>query len=184
MRFRSSVCAFIVAALPTVARASNPHIIINGDPPNPTVVVGENFTFGANNLGGGDFTFQNESGINWQSLVVTATLPDLTAITCGPGPFVTCTIATTAVGSNFLYNIIFGPTVTAGIANGEIFSIDLNDSGTDPNGSGSWGAGTDFSAQANAVPEPSSIALASLGALLMGVVYYRRRSLNVVRIPS
>ncbi len=178
MRSKSCLCAFILAALPIAATASNPHIIINGDPPNPTILVGENFTFGANNLGGGDFSFQNESGVNWQSLVVTATLPDLTAITCGPGPFVTCTVAATAVGSNYLYNIIFGPTVTPGITNGEIFSIDLNDSGTDPNGSGSWGAGTDFSAKANAVPEPSSIAFALLGVSLAGVIYYRRRFLN------
>lgn len=189
MRFGSHLSALLAVAFPLTLAASNPHIILNGDPPDPTILVNQNFTFGADNLGGGDFSFENQSGVNWTSLVVSATLPDLTAITCGPGPFVTCTISTTPVGNDFLYNIIFGPAATGGIPNNGLFSIDLNDSGTDPGGVGSWGPGTDFSAKANTVadpsaPEPASLALASLGMLGFAAIAVRRRRLNAGRIPS
>lgn len=189
MRLGSHVSALLAVAFPLTLAASNPHIILNGDPPDPTVLVSQNFTFGADSLGGGDFSFDNESGADWRSLVVTATLPDLTAITCGPGPFVTCTIATTPVGNAFLYNIVFGPTATGGIPNHGLFSIDLNDEGTDPGGVGSWGAGTDFSGKANTVtdpsaPEPASVALASLGMFGLAGFAIRRHRVSASRIPS
>ena len=166
------LAAVIICPLPIFA--GRPHIIVNGDPPNPTVVVNNNFTFGTDNFGGGDFTFQNESGSNWQSLLFTATLSADTPIVCGPGPFVTCTVTATQQSTNdYLYSILMGPTQNGGgVANGQIFSIDLNDEGTDPGGSGSWGADTGFKAAANVTPEPSTIALALLG--LAGFAGWRK----------
>ena len=161
MRKRSALLLFLFAAAPLATFAARPTIIIDRDPPNPTIIVNNDFTFGADNLGGGDLSFQNESGQNWRELSISVSLPSLEAITCGPGPFNTCTISQTPQDGSVLYNIIFGPATTGtAITNGELFSIDLNDQGTDPNGAGSWGAGNDFSARANAyAPEPAASAL-------------------------
>ncbi len=175
MRLRTSLLVLMTAAVPYALQAGNPHILIKGDPPNPTILVSNSFAFGADNFGGGVLSFQNESGQNWFELSVTATLPNLTAITCGPGPFVTCTISTSPVSTGFLYDIMFGPASAGGITNGEVFSVNLNDSGDDPSGVGSWGPGTDFSAKANATPEPSSITLMIAGGLLAAGIFLRRR---------
>ncbi len=180
MRFRTSLLTLLMAAAPIALWADNPHILIKGDPTDPTIVPGTSFGFGADGSGGGDFSFQNESGQNWLQLTVTALLSSSSvAITCGPGPFDTCTISNHAATGGFLYDIVFGPVASGGITNGEIFSIDLNNSGTDPSGSGSWPANQDFGAQANAtVPEPSAVLLVVAGGLLMaGVFRYRRRPL-------
>ncbi len=144
------------------------------------ILTSDSFAFGADALGGGVLLFQNESGQNWQELDVSATLPDFTTITCGPGPFITCTIAESPVNGGFLYNILFGPAKAGGIANGQNFSVNLNDpdQNDDPNGAGSWGAGTDFDAKANATtPEPSGIALMLVGGLMLAGFCYRRRPL-------
>jgi hypothetical protein len=179
MRLRSSIVGLIATLLPAAMYAGNPHILIKGDPPNPTIITSDSFSLSANALGGGVFTFQNESGNLWQSLEFTATLPLFTTITCGPGPFTTCTIAQSPVGDNVLYDILFGPAPNgAGIKEGEIFSINLNDQGEDPDGVGSWGAGTTLAAEANTVtaaPEPSSFILFGSGALAMAAIARRRR---------
>ncbi len=174
MRFQLSLLSAIMAVAPFTLWAGRPHIIVNGDPPNPIIVIDNNFTFGADSLGGGDFSFENQSGSSWRSLLFTATLPINTPIVCGPGPFVTCTVTTTPNQNAFLYSILMGPVATGGITNGETFSLDLNDTGTDPGGPGSWGAGTDFTATANTTPEPSAIFLLILGAVAFAG--YRRLS--------
>lgn len=178
MRLRTSLFVLLLTAVPAVVRADNPHIIIKGDPPASTIVTGTSFSFGANGSGGGDFTFANESGQDWLQISVTALLasPNI-PVTCGPGPFETCTISNHPMNGAFLYDILFGPVTSGGITNGEVFSVDLNDSGSDPNGSGSWPPLQDFKAQAN-VPEPSGVFLVLAGSLLVaGVVRYRRRPL-------
>ena len=174
MRLRSRfVAAVALIAVPLVSQAGNPHIIINSDPPNPIVLVSQAFELSANALGGGYFVFQNESGVSWEELTVKATLPNDTTITCGPGPFVTCTIGSSPSGNESLYTLVFGPTAAGGITSGQIFTVDLNDSGTDPNGAGSWGEGNQVKALANdpavvGTPEPSALALAFCGLLAVG----------------
>lgn len=169
--------ALLLAIAPYALYAANPRIGVDRDPPNPIVIIGDSFSFGADGFGGGDFSFQNQSGHNWFELTVTATLPFLTPITCGPGPFAFCTVSDQQTQDGFLYNIVFGPAPNAGITNGELFSINLNDEGTEPNGVGSWPAGQDFAAVANVAhaPEPSAYVLTGLGfgALLL-FAFYRR----------
>ena len=160
---------------PCALWAGNPHILIKDPPGTPVILTTDSFTFGADALGGGVLLFQNESGKSWRELEVTATLPEFTTITCGPGPFITCTIAESPVSNGFLYDILFGPAAGGGITQGQIFSVNLNDEGEDPSGVGSWGAGTDFDAHASAVPEPAAIALMLVGGLLLAGFAYRRR---------
>jgi hypothetical protein len=164
-----------IALAPTLLNATNPKILIKDPPSSATPVTSNTFTFGANAQGGGIFSFQNASGTDWTSMLVTATLPNLTAITCGPGPFVTCTVSETQVSKGWLYDILFGPTTTgAGINNGMVFEVILNDEGTDPNGAGSWPASVDFSAKTNVTPEPASVLLLISGGLVIGVLRRRR----------
>jgi hypothetical protein len=177
MRSRSVLFAAVAAFAPLALQAANPHIIINSDPPNPIIITTPTFTFGANQSGGGDLSFKNESGVTFESLEFMVTLPGLDTITTGPGPFITSTIAVTPVSNGFLYDILFGPAAGA-VPNGTGFSINLNNSGNDPNGNGDWGSGTDFSGAVNTAPlapEPSTFALAGGGILIAGFFYRRQR---------
>jgi hypothetical protein len=177
LRLHTSLFGLITLLAPCALWAGNPHILIKDPPGTPVILTTDSFTFGADSLGGGLLTFQNESGTNWTELELSAVLPDFTTITCGPGPFVTCTIAESPVNNGFLYNILFGPAVGGGITQGQIFTVNLNDEGEDPNGTGSWPAGADFNAQASTVtPEPSAITLILFGGVLLAGFCYRRRS--------
>ena len=174
----------LAAAAPLAFASSRPTIIVNGDPPRPTPITGDTFGFGADALGGGVLSFVNDTGTRFFDLSVFVTLPELTPITCGPGPFGSCTVVTTVVQgtSNYAYDIVLGPTAAGGITAGEQFSINLNDQNgvmmnDDPNGPGSWGANRDFTANANTAPEPASWLLILTGlAGAAGVVLYRRRA--------
>ena len=176
MRLRSFLGALALVAAPCVVRAGNPHIIIKDPPGNPTPITSNTFSFGADALGGGVFFFQNESQNNWFSMSVQALLPAFTSITVTPGPFLSDTIVQTPQGNQVLYDIIFGPTQNA-VPIGTIFSINLNDTGDDPDGAGSWGPGNDFSGKTNVSisPEPSAVLLLLAGGVLMGLFCYRRR---------
>ena len=72
MRFRSCVLALMLGITPTMLLASKgtPGIGVDKDPPNPTVLVNNDFSFGADANGGGDFSFKNESGQDWLELSV------------------------------------------------------------------------------------------------------------------
>ncbi|HEX4769569.1 MAG TPA: PEP-CTERM sorting domain-containing protein [Bryobacteraceae bacterium] len=159
----------LIAIVCAPSMLGRPSIIINGDPPDPTIIFSNAFSFTANNLGGGDFSFVNGSNNRWTELDIFATLPELEAITCGPGPFITCTPTPLAPGATkpLPFDIIFGPAPNGGIAPGEGFSINLNDNGTtntDPNGPGSWGNDASFNITAN-TPEPAAWALTAIGML-------------------
>lgn len=157
---------------------ARPSIIINGDPPDPTVILNDFFSFSADALGGGDFSFVNGSNMQWTELDVFVSLPELGPITCGPGPFVTCTPTPLGLSTDkpLEYDIVFGPAPNGGLAPGEGFSIDLNDNGsanTNPAGVGSWGANTTFGIDVNSAPEPSVWALTAIG--LLGASFALRR---------
>jgi hypothetical protein len=185
MHIRHSLLAALALLTPVVLQATNPTIRVDRDPPDPVIVTSNSFTFGADNAGGGVLSFQNESGNNWTELSVFVTLPELTPITCGPGPFTLCTIATTPNNGQFDYSITFGPSELTAIANGELFSINLNNSGTDPNGSGSWPASVDFAGKANFVaPEPAAGMLALAGVLALGGFGAYRKQSQRRRLPA
>ena len=177
MRLRTFL-AVLIGFAPALLEARNPTILIE-DPPPPAIPVTSNtFAFGADASGGGVFAFQNASGNDWGSMLVTATLPNLTPITCGPGPFLTCTVSEKPVLDGYLYDILFGPAPGGGITAGTIFTVNLNDDGTDPNGSGSWPVGQDFDAKTTVVPEPGSVLLLMSGGLLVAGLCRRRASIS------
>jgi len=178
MRAARTILALLFLIAPATLQASRPTIIINRDPPDITVITNKSFTFGADDSGGGVFSFQNETGVTWLQLDILVTLPtDVTAITCGSIAFVTCTV-TPPHGSVSIWDITFGPNPNGGIPNGATFSINLNNNAVvneDPNGVGEWGKDKDFDAVANA-PEPFSWMLIGAGALALGAYSYRRRA--------
>src|SRR3954465_10430290 len=106
-----------------------PHIIINGDPPDPTTIFSNFFSFKADPLGGGDLSFVNGSNERFTQFDIFATLPELEAVSCTPGPFLTCTQIPLSPGSAmpFALDIELGPAPNGGIAPGEAFSVSLND---------------------------------------------------------
>lgn len=161
-------------------QASRPTIIINRDPPDITVITNKTFTFGADDEGGGVFSFQNETGVTWLELDILVTLPpSVTAITCGSPAFVVCTATPPSTGMP-QWDIQFGPNPKGGIPNGDLFSINLNNDAvinTNPDGAGDWGADKTFSAIANEqLPEPASWLLMGAGMLGLAVYGYRRRA--------
>jgi hypothetical protein len=189
---RGSVIALLAVGAATACFAQRPSIIINSDPPDPTIITGLSFTFSADAGGGGDFSFVNDSGQNWFSMNVLVNLPGLETITCGPGPFGTCSVTPSEGPDNtFNYDISFGPSPAGAIAQDQGFSIDLNDNGltnTDPNGNGDWGPDTTFDATVNSVPEPATsgfCVLALAGGL--GMVWrkkFAKRRHQTPEIPN
>lgn len=180
MRVPRFFLALLCGFAPALLQASRPTIIINRDPPDITVITNKTFTFGADDAGGGVFSFQNETGVTWFELDILVTLPpSVTAITCGGGPFVVCT-STAPHDSVSFWDITFGPNPRGGIPNGALFSINLNNNGVsnmDPNGAGDWGHDKDFNAIVNEdVPEPASWLLMGGGILGLAIWGYRRRA--------
>jgi len=160
-----------------------PSIIINGDPPDPTVIFTNSFSFTADPAGGGDFSFINGSTDRWTELDVFLSLPAFEPITCGSNAFFTCTVIPLAPTTTMPlpFDIMFGPAPNGGIAPGEGFSVDLNDNGaTDPNGSGSWGSGATFTAAAN-TPEPAAWALTAIGLLAAALFVFLVRRFRAKR---
>jgi hypothetical protein len=172
--------AVLLGAVPALVEAKNPTILIKDPPPPATIITGDTFGFSANSQGGGAFVFQNGTGNDWVSMNVSATLSRLTAIDCNPGPFLTCAVATTPVSGGFMYDILFGAGSNGGIRKGEVFTISLDDQGSDPNGVGSWAPGRDFDSKVTfAAPEPASLLLMLAGGLLvLGVLKFRPKQIT------
>ncbi len=181
MSFPTSVLALLLASAPLTLQASKPSIIVNGDPPDATIITNTSFEYYANSRGGGDFSFRNETGQSWTQLDVFVTLPSpVTAITCESLAFVICT-ATPPNAMMMQWDITFGPNPKGGIPNGATFSINLNNNGTvnmQPDGVGDWGSRTEFDDIANkGVPEPASWALMRIGALCLAAICVKRSAL-------
>jgi hypothetical protein len=142
----------------------------------PTV-EGTTFSFFSNASGGGVNQFQNESGVDWTSLLIDVTtnggsLPSVPAdtITCITNAFATCQSFDLANGVTAIYltgMLIFPDDIPVGA----VATFNLNDlvNGVQPfdtNGSGGWGSLREFDVSANVpspVPEPTTITLLGVG---------------------
>jgi hypothetical protein len=144
------------------------------------IVEGTTFSFFSNATGGGTDQFQNESGLDWTSLLIDVThfgtLSSVPAntITCITNAFATCQSFDLANGDTAIY--LTGTVVPDDIPNGNVAIFNLNNlvNGVQPfdvNGTGGWGSGREFDVTANApspAPEPGTITLlgVGIGALL------------------
>jgi len=180
-------CVVLAAALSLHADPVDP-VWSLGDPDQGTPIFSTKFQFQDDDLGGGIFSFINESGVTWTSLDFLVTLPSLSTFACGPGPFFTfCQISPESImGDTTKYDIApVGPGSTGGIANGVFFTINLNDfispgvQNPDPNGAGGWVPNNSFAGTANlnTTPEPSTLALYTTGAALLAWGWRRKRSI-------
>lgn len=130
---------------------TDPRVIINGghDSLGLSTPVGLDFSFMADDSGGGFFSFMNTSGHNWTSLEIEAPSPNPTyVITCGGTSFADCVILPQP-GDFTIIDFSGG----GGILNGQTFTIDLGSSGWPPDGV--------FHAFAN--PEPGTLGLCLIG---------------------
>jgi hypothetical protein len=161
-----------------------------GDP-TTGALVGLSFEFDANENGGGNPSFTNDSSINWTTLDLFVTQPSSTDITCAPGPFFTsCSVSSSSVSeteeasvsyhgapkAESVFDIKFNkPSELGGIGPDAFFTINLNDlvdgqENPDPSGFGQWVPESPFNAIANlnaATPEPAAYLLFGCGLLLL-----------------
>jgi hypothetical protein len=169
---KACVLAMVLAVCAAAAHAdsiSDPRIIIR-DPvgcPSHACVTVTGFTFGFSvpSKGFGVLNFLNASGATWTSLILTETGVAAANISCSaPGVF-SCTVV--ALGSNAAKIVLTATAGFTGIPNGNSFEIALGCVN-----STCWPANLSVSAAANAVPEPSTIALMLTG---LGAVLTRRK---------
>jgi hypothetical protein len=159
MRFRVLTLAVLVMACAVCLHAdsqpSDPRIVISGGHDSADSLacmftcVGSDFTFMADGSGGGMFSFTNNSGHDWTSLAIEAPFPTGDIVTCGGSSFAHCVVMPQS--GDFIIIDFYGG---GGIMANESFTIDLGNSGWQPNG--------EFQAFAN-VPEPSTLALSLVG---------------------
>jgi hypothetical protein len=162
-RFRVLLLTVLVLAcvgrMHATAEPIDPRLIMNGghqSPCTPTL-VGNDFDFSADGMGGGSLCFINDTTQNWTFLEIKTPTPEPTyVITCGGTSFTNCVILPQS-GDFTIVDFSGGP----GILAGNEFFVDLGTSGWPPNGV--------FQAFANPVPEPSTLALSliSLAPLLV-----------------
>jgi hypothetical protein len=157
---------------------NDPTIIIHGvsgSSPTPLCPsqgctnVGLNFSFSVPKHGTGFLFFTNASGKNWTSLTLIEKGVPASAITCVQSLFLSCTTKTLENGAvAIVLSGIKGLNPRNGILNGQSFDIGFACS------SGScWPGGLQFTAHANAVPEPGTVALMLTG---LGALVSRRKA--------
>ena len=168
------ICAAIlVFASAAFANSNTDPTIIVKDPActGSCTPVGMQFTFGTPATGLGMLLLNNNSGVNWTSLKLVESGVPANLITClSPGAFANCSLSTVnGVTTILLSGVGQG---LFGIPAGHNFSITFGcGTGTGPN-CGPWPADLDFTATANPVPEPGTIALVLTG---LGGIITRRR---------
>ena len=165
---KTCVLGMVLAICAVAAHAgsiTDPKVIIRdpvGCPSHACVsVTGLTFAFTVPSKGFGVLNFLNASGATWKSLILTETGVAAANISCSaPGVFSCSVLAMGATGAKIVLTATAGFT---GIPNGNSFEVILSCVN-----STCWPGGLGVSAAANAVPEPTSIALmlTGLGALV------------------
>ena len=172
MRTSMKTCVLaMVIALGAVAAHANgidPGIIIRdplGCPSGHCIPIpGTSFSFGVPSGGFGLLHFLNASGITWSSLTLTEVGVPAINVTCSSDVFSCGVVAFGQNGAKIVLTALHG---LPGIPNGNSFEIILGcTNGACP----LWPAGLEFSAVANAVPEPGTMALLLTGA---GAIFAR-----------
>jgi hypothetical protein len=179
----SRICALVVLSLlcSLAARADSlkdPKIIIHNAqgggyvhcPPEGCTNVGMTFTFTSPAKGQGKLFFTNASGKNWTSLKLIESGVPAANLSCDQSLFSSCTIKTLKDGKVeiLLSGVRHGDNPRNGIPAGSSFYIGFGcvKGVCWPKG------GVSFSAQANAVPEPGTVALMVTG---VGLICSRRK---------
>jgi hypothetical protein len=164
--FKACLLGILIALGSAAAYAdsiNDPRIIIRdplGCPTNNCVPVGLSFTFNAPSAGFGLLHFINTSGVTMSSLILTETGVAAANISCSANIF-SCGVV--AFGQNGAKLVLTALGPGGGIPNGNSFEILLSCVNET-----CWPGGLQFTATANAVPEPGTMALmlTGLGALL------------------
>ncbi len=196
--FRAIMTIILLLCITAVLHADplvDPRMILAGGGSSPEIPPGEfTFPFASNSFGGGFLDFVNNSGKDWISLtIVTDQNPadvehwdlDATKFFHYKSLEVTDHVTIKFWGTGPGYPGILD--VPDGIPLNQYppadFTINLNASGTDPNGGGGWltdnGSIIKFTAVAVGtevhVPEPGTLSLVLVGALGVGGLFFRRR---------
>jgi hypothetical protein len=185
--FRVIVAGFILATWALADIAPDPDMELDGSSGDPPGQI--SFTADAN--GGGISLFQNNSNDTWISITVTFAKPVGPVNCLQSNLFANCTVSADMTSITYSgtgdtegkEGLAFGTDPTDsdadyfhGIGPGQIFSINLNNGGSQTD-LGGWTPKETFTGTAQiALPEPGSIALALFAiAGSLGLGYSRRR---------
>jgi len=170
VRTSLKICFLVlVVALGSVAASASsldPKIIIQdpvGCPSHSCTPVGLSFSFNVPQGGFGLLHFINASGVTMNSLILTETGVAAANISCGADTF-SCVVMSFGQNGAKLVLTALGP--TGGIPNGNSFEVLLSCNPT------CWPGNLQFTATANAVPEPGTMALLLTG---VGALVTRRK---------